>query len=79
MNKLTISAIRWGKEGNMIKLTNIFDLLGIETKVIICEGENKLYSGFCGNCPRNIWKNAYIKNMDFNKHLERYIISVRYM
>lgn len=63
----------------MIKLTKIFDLLGMETRVIICEGETKLYSGTCGACPKNVWKNAHVKEMEFNKHLERYIITVRYM
>lgn len=63
----------------MIKLTKIFDLLGMETKVIICEGETKLYSGLCGKCPMEVWKNAYIKEMEFNNTLERYILTVRYM
>ena len=63
----------------MIKLTKIFDLLENETLVIITEGENKLYSGECGKCTKDIWKNAYIKDMEFNNHLDRYIINVRYM
>ena len=63
----------------MIRLTKIFDLLGNEENVIICEGETKIYSGECGKCKRDIWRNAYVKKMKFNNHLERYIISIRYM
>ena len=62
----------------MIRLTKIFDLLGNDTLVIICEGETKLYSGLIGKCTRDIWRNAYIKDMEFNNHLERYIINVMY-
>lgn len=63
----------------MIKLTKIFDLLGDEALVIVTEGENKLYSGQCGKCTKVIWGHAYVKDMEFNNLLERYIINIRYM
>ena len=62
----------------MIRLTKIFDLLGNDTLIIICEGETKLYSGFVGKCTRDIWRNAYIKDMEFNNNLERYIVNIMY-
>lgn len=67
------------KEDSMIKLTKLFDLLGEDTLVIICEGETKLYSGTCGKCTKEVWGHAVVKEMEFNNHLERYIITVRYM
>ena len=63
----------------MIKLTKIFDLLGDEALVIVTEGENKLYSGQCGKCSKDIWCHAYVKDMEFNNRLEKYIINVRDM
>ena len=63
----------------MIKLTKVLGLLGEGEKVIICEGETKLYSGEMGKCPKSVWCHAVVKEMKFNNHLERYIISVRYM
>ena len=63
----------------MIKLVKIFDILGMESRIIIYEGEKKLYSGTCENCTRNVWKNAHIVEMKFNNLLEKYIISIRYM
>lgn len=62
----------------MIRLTKIFDLLGNDTSVIIYGGETKLYSGLAGKCTRDIWRNAYIKDMEFSNHLGRYIINVVY-
>lgn len=63
----------------MIKLTKIFDLLGTDEKIIICEGEKKLYSGMVGKCTKKVFGHAYVKDMEFNNHLERYIINIRYM
>ena len=66
-------------EEDMIRLTKIFDLLGNDTFVSIKEGEKEIYSGECGKCTRDIWRCAYVKDMRFDIHLERYVIRVRYM
>ena len=65
-------------EEDMISLTKIFDLLGNDTSVIIRAGEAKLYSGSVGKCTRDIWRNAYIKDMGFSDYLGKYIIYVVY-
>lgn len=62
----------------MIRLTKIFDLLGNDTSVIIRYGETKLYSGSVEKCTRDIWRNAYIKDMGFSDYLGKYIIYVVY-
>ena len=62
----------------MISLTKIFDLLGNDTSVIIRAGEAKLYSGSVGKCARDIWRNAYMKDMGFSDYLGKYIIYVVY-
>lgn len=64
----------------MIKLTKMLEVLGMETKIIVTEAEAvKLYSGTCGECTKEIWGHAYVKNMEFNTTLQRYIIDIRYM
>ena len=65
-------------EEDMISLTKIFDLLGNDTSVIIRAGEAKLYSGSVGKCTRDIWRNAYMKDMGFSDYLGKYIIYVVY-
>ena len=65
-------------EKDMISLTKIFDLLGNDTSVIIRAGETKLYSGSVGKCTRDMWRNAYIKDMGFSDYLGKYIIYVVY-
>ena len=62
----------------MIRLTEIFDLLCNDASVIIRYGETKLYSGLIGKCTRDIWRNAYIKDMGFSDYLGKYIIYVVY-
>ena len=65
-------------EEDMISLTKIFDLLGNDTSVIIRYEETKLYSGSVGKCTRDIWKNAYMKDIGFIDYLGKYIIYVVY-
>ena len=62
----------------MISLTEIFDLLGNDTSVIIRYGETKLYSGSVGECTSDILRNAYMKDMGFSDYLGKYIIYVVY-
>lgn len=63
----------------MIRLTKIFDLLGMETLITIYEGQTKLYFGECGKCSRNIFSHAYVKEMKFDNQKGRYIVKIRYM
>lgn len=63
----------------MLKLTKLLEALGMDEKVIIAEGEEKLYSGACGECTKSVWGHAYVQSMEFNTKIQRYIIDIRYM
>ena len=62
----------------MIRLTKIFDLLGLDTFVSIENKYTEIYSGECGKCTRDIWRNAFVKRMRFDVNFERYFIEVIY-
>ena len=66
-------------EEDMIKLAKIFNLLENDIFVSIKEGEKEIYSGECGKCTRDILRYAYVKDIRYDIHLERYVIRVIYV
>jgi len=63
----------------MVRLTKIFDLLGLDTNIsLIFNGENE-YTGDCGSCPRETWCCAYADSLKFDVKSARYIIGIRYI
>lgn len=63
----------------MIKLTKLFELVGMENLVTVYEGAKKIYFGKCSKCPAKICEYTYVKEMKFSNETFRYIINVRYM
>ena len=62
----------------MVRLTKIFDLLGMNTEISLFFEDRLAYMGTCGECPRETWCCAYAEHLSYNEHTGRYLIDIIY-
>ena len=63
----------------MVRLTKIFDLLGMDTEITLIYDSETIYTDTCGNCPKVTWCCAYAEGLKYDIESARYIITVKYM
>lgn len=62
----------------MVRLTKLFDLLGMDTEITLFFEEENIYVGTGGDCPRETWCCAYAERLEYNPNTGRYIITICY-
>lgn len=63
----------------MVRLTRLFDILGIDTEIELIHDDSTVYTGTCGDCQKETWCCAYADSLKFDVNSSRYIIGIRYI